>query len=246
MDTDSPKVTVIVVSYNTLDLLRRCLASLRDVHEVIVVDNASQDGSCAMVEAEFPSVRLIRNSLNRGFGAANNQGLASMKGDLALCLNSDACAEPGAISQLASLFSAKDWVAAGGRLLNHDGSEQASCCGTLTLWEVFCEQSLLEKLFPSSTLFSPYWLNSRLNGDGPFEVEQCMGACLMFRPLERFDERFFLYCEDTELCLRLRRHGKIAFLRAAEFHHALGASSAGYRWKAVARYNRGKELYFSL
>lgn len=68
----------------------------------------------------------------------------------------------------------------------------------------------------------------------------------MMRPVERFDERFFLYCEDTELCARLRRHGVILYVPDAEFVHELGASSSAGRWRSVARYNRGKELYFGI
>jgi GT2 family glycosyltransferase len=82
----------------------------------------------------------------------------------------------------------------------------------------------------------------------PTEVAQVMGACLMMRPLERFDERFFLYCEDTDLCKRLRRHGTIVYDGCPpDFVHELGSSSSGEnRWLGVARYNRGKELYFSI
>lgn len=236
-----PKVSAVVVSYNTRGLLRKCLASLGEADEVIVVDNASRDGSAEMVAAEFPRVKLVRNSRNLGFGAANNQGLGVMSCDVALLFNSDAEARPGAIPLLAALFADPTVVAAGGRLVHPDGEEQNSCCSSLTLWAVFCEQTLLEKVSPQ---FSPYWLNHKLVGPGPHEVEQVMGACLMLRPVERFDERFFLYCEDTELCRRLRRHGRVLFLRAAEFEHALGASSCANRWQAVARYNRGKELYF--
>lgn len=246
MEPGVRKVTVIVVSYNTRELLRRCLESVKEAHQVIVVDNASRDGSPEMVEAEFPRVKLIRNHLNRGFGAANNQGLAAMTGDLALLLNSDAVAFPGSVPKLAAVFDDDGVVAAGGRLQGDDGHEQLSCCNALTLWAVVCEQFLFEKLLPFSAVFAPYWLNRRLTGSGPFKVEQCMGACLMMRPVERFDERFFLYCEDTELCHRLRRHGKILFVREAPFGHALGASSSKTRWQAVARYNRGKELYFRL
>jgi GT2 family glycosyltransferase len=237
------RVSAIVVSYNTRELLRRCLSSLGGLHEVIVVDNASLDGSADMVSVEFPRVRLIRNDANRGFGAANNQGLAAMTGDLALLLNSDAAAaDHDAVERLARLFDDPGVVAAGGALLNADGSPQPSAAGKLTLWAVFCEQTYIEKLFPRSALFSPYWKRS----DRRIEVEQVMGACLMMRPLERFDESFFLYCEDTELCERLRKHGRILYEPAARFWHALGASSDGARWKAVARYNAGKERFFLL
>lgn len=239
-----PSVSVVVVSYNTRDLLRECLASLGDAEEVIVVDNSSRDGSAEMVESAFPAVRLIRSERNLGFGPANNRGMDIATGAVVLLLNSDARAKPGAIRTLAKVFDDPSVVAAGGRLLHADGSLQDSCAEPLTLWAVFCEQTYLERLFPNSRLFSPYWKTRRLPEDRPSSVAQVMGACLMLRPVERFDERFFLYCEDTELCQRLARHGTILYVPTAEFVHELGASSSTARWEAVARYNRGKELYF--
>src|SRR5579871_2262954 len=95
-----PKVTVIVVSYNTQAQLRKCLQAIEEEHEVVVIDNASTDGSADMVATEFPRVHLIRNEENVGFGAANNQGLDVAETELVLFLNSDAYAEPGAISRL--------------------------------------------------------------------------------------------------------------------------------------------------
>lgn len=234
-------VSVVIVSYNTRDLLRQCLSSIEPEHEVIVVDNASADGSVEMVRTEFSEAKLIANSANRGFGAANNQGIDVASRQLILLLNSDAWAKPGAIEELASVFDRDEIVAAGGKLLNPDGSLQESTANALTLWAVLCEQFYLEKLF------SPYWRSRRFVASDPLakhETSQVMGACLMFRPLERFDERYFLYCEDTDLCYRLRKHGKIVYVPSAEFFHQLGSSSTANRWKSVARYNRGKELYF--
>lgn len=239
----------VVVSYNTRELLRRCLASLADADEVVVVDNASADGSAEMVEREFPGVRLVRNRENRGFGAANNQGMAAVGADAYLLLNSDAYAEPGAVQRLRDALSLPGVAACGGLLFDPGtGVPQESACGPLTLWAVFCEQSLLEKLFPRSRWLSPYWQSGRLRraGPGPHDVEQVMGACLALRPFERFDERFFLYCEDTELCRRLRRHGRVLYVPEARFGHELGASSSAERWRSVARYNRGKERYFEI
>lgn len=233
-------VSVIEVSFNTIDFLRTCLASLGEADEVIVVDNASHDGSSEMVEREFPGVRLIRNERNLGFGTANNRGIEVASSDLVLLLNSDAYARPEAIRKLAKVFDDPKVVAAGGRLLNPDGTLQNSTAKRLTLWVVFCEQLYLERLFRA------YWTTASLPQDRPSETEQVMGACLMMRPIERFDERFFLYCEDTELCTRLRRHGVILYVPDAEFVHELGASSSAGRWRSVARYNRGKELYFAI
>lgn len=241
-----PRLTVVVVSYNACASLRRCLASLGDADEVIVVDNSSKDGSAAMVEAEFPEFRLIKNDLNRGFGAANNQGMDAATGDIVLLLNCDALVKHRALDAIRKVMEDESIVACGGRLEFPDTRVQASCANRLTLWALFCEQSLLERAFPRSRILSPYWETHRLLA-GPtvekHEIEQVMGACLCLRPVERFDERFFLYCEDTELCRRLHKHGKIVFLPGARFVHELGASSA-QRWEAIARYNRGKELYF--
>ncbi len=235
---------MIVVNYNTEIHLSACLASIvPQAYEVIVVDNASRDGSCEMVLRDFPTVRLIQNTVNRGFGSANNQGMAVASGDLFLLLNSD-CVLKGELSQLAAVFSDAGVVAAGGRLMK-DGIAQNSCCSELTLWRVFCEQMLLERLFRGTPLFDSYWLTPRLvaAGSGAHEVAQVMGACLMLRPEERFDEDFFLYCEDTELCRRLSDNGHILYVDVP-FEHALGASSSGNRGWAIAMYNRGKELYF--
>jgi len=242
------QISVLVVSYNTKAALRRCLGCIEPEHEVVVVDNASVDGSPEMVREEFPHVKLIANPGNVGFGPANNQASAAAKGELHLYLNSDAYAEPGAIQRLAEVFQDSTIVAAGGRLLNMDGSLQASTANRLTLWAVFCEQLYLEKLFPKSRLASPYWNTTRLVEEPvSADTEQVMGACLMVRAgLERFDERYFLYCEDTDLCLRLRRHGRIVYVKNASFTHELGTSSSGDPLRGVIRYNWGKELYFRI
>ncbi len=238
----SSRVTVVIVSFNTCDLLRRCLRCIEPEHEIVVVDNASSDGSADMVAREFPGVRLIRNDQNRGFGGANNQGIDVASRELVLLLNSDAFAKPGAIGRLAEAFDDPTIVAAGGKLLNEDGTRQASTARELTLWAAFCEQLWLEKAFPGSRVLSPYWLEP----SGEQDVPQVMGACLMMRKLERFDDRYFLYCEDTDLCHRMACHGRIRYVPDAEFVHLLGSSSHANRWLAVARYNRGKELYFAI
>ena len=227
----------MIVSFNTREKLRRCLSCVEPDYEVIVVDNNSGDGSADMVAADFPKVHLIRNPKNEGFGAANNVGASVATREWVLFLNSDAYAKPGAIARLAT--DAGDAVCAGGRLLNLDGTIQESVAGPLTLWNVFLEQTMLEKLAKR------YWRTP--HGNDIVEVEQVMGAAMLVRREHaRFDERFFMYCEDTELCLRLRKLGRIVYCPQAEFEHELGSSSADRRWLAVARYNRGKELFFSI
>ncbi|MCG9896082.1 MAG: hypothetical protein MH204_11470, partial [Fimbriimonadaceae bacterium] len=104
----------------------------------------------------------------------------------------------------------------------------------------------LEKLFFWAKPLSPYWETQRLmSAQGNIhEVEQVMGAAMLFKPHLKFDEDFFLYCEDTDFCHRMGRLGSIYWVKDAVFEHALGASSRLFRWETVARYNRGKELFF--
>ena len=239
--------SIIIVSFNTKDKLQACLSCLdTSKYEVIVVDNASKDDSVAMVQTEFPAVKLIESKTNLGFGPANNIGLDQALGELVLFLNSDAYASPGSVEKLTEVFADQSIVAAGGKLLNLDGSLQESVAEELTLLNVLLEQLYLERL---ARLFGAgYWRTTRLPQDKVSEVNQVMGACLMMRKScgERFDERFFLYCEDTEICVRLKKHGKIVYVPQAEFTHELGSSSSNNRWLAVARYNLGKELYFRI
>lgn len=216
------------------------------------MDNASADGSADMVASQFPHVTLIRSDRNLGFGPANNLGCTKTHGDAVLFLNSDAYAEPGAIDKLASVLDQSDVVAVGGRLLNPDGSLQGSTANELTLWSVFCEQTLLEKAFPNSRFFSPYWTTLRFGDrEEPWPSPQLMGASLMVRaeggkPIEEFDPRYFLYCEDTDLCKRLSALGRLLYVPAARFTHDLGSSSGRDPAMGVIRYNRGKELYFRI
>ena len=262
----SPLVSVVIVSYNTVEKLRRCLGCLEHEHETIVVDNGSIDGSAEMVRAEFPGVHLIEAGENLGFGRANNLGAAVATGELVLFLNSDCYAEPGSIRRLAATFEDLSVSGAGGRLLNLDGSLQNSTANRMSLRAVLWEQTFLERLWPI------YWTTKRLEREAVREwehqlaargghrgdprddfsvvvpTEQVMGACLMCRRVSfpGFDERFFLYMEDTMLCDALGEIGQIVWNYHATFVHELGASSSGAWWRGVARYNAGKELYFRL
>jgi GT2 family glycosyltransferase len=248
----APEVSVIIVSYNTRELLRECIESILCEQgdglavEVIVVDNASADGSAAMVAERFPQARLIANPDNRGFGAACNQGLEVAQGRYALILNADIRAQPGAQQRLVEFMDAHpDAAVCGGQLRYPDGRIQPSCARDLTLWWVFCEQSMLAKLFPRTRLFGGYW-RTHWDLSATIETEQVMGACMMLRrPFPRFDEDYFLYCEDTDLCYRVRQAGgRIYYVHDAVFVHHLGASGEPQRAQMVIYYNCGKERYF--
>ena len=247
MKQKSLTLSIVIVSFNTKEKLRHCLSCLElDRHEIIVVDNASKDNSPELVKLEFPTVILIENDQNVGFGRANNLGIDRSTGDLILYLNSDAYVKPGAIEELVDAFQNEQVIAAGPKLLNMDGSLQESVAGPLTLTNVFLEQTYLDAI--ARKIGKGYWRTRTVQNEPVSDVDQVMGACMMMRSKsnQKFDERFFLYCEDTELCYRLSSLGKIVYVRNAEVTHELGSSSIDSRWKSVARYNLGKELYFRI
>ena len=265
-------VSVVVVSYNTREKLHRCLSCIESEHEIIVVDNGSIDGSTEMVRTEFPDVKLIEAGATLGFGRANNRGVELATRDLVLFLNSDCYAEIGSIRKLAKVFDDLNVSGAGGRLMNLDGSLQDSTANRMTLLAVLWEQTFLERLWPiywtTKKLYAEadaMWEEALLGASshsedaepsdefaGDFSVivptHQVMGACLMCRrtSFPAFDERFFLYMEDTKLCDDLNELGEVVWHYHAPFIHELGASSAGEWWRGVARYNAGKELYFEI
>lgn len=252
-----PVLSIIIVNWNTREHLQACLRSVfacppAEPFEVWVVDNASSDGSAEMVRQQFPQVHLIANSENLGYGRANNQALRQAQGEFALVLNSDIEVMPGALQALIDFMREHpEAQAAGGQLILPDGRIQPSCSQRLTLWAVFCEQTLLAKAFPRSRLFGSYNL-TWWSYDSVREVEQVVGACLLLRrqadgsfPL--FDERYFMYAEDTELCHRIRRAGgRIYYVPHAKFKHHLGASSEqeSIRAEMVKAYNRSRILFF--
>ncbi len=252
-----PELDIIIVNWNTEDHLRRCLESLKQpLYEgrvkVTVVDNASADGSVQMVQAEFPWVELIASETNLGFGRANNLALKQADGEFALLLNSDIVAYEGAIeAMLAQMRANPRCGALGGRLILPSGRTQSSVGEMLNLWWLFCEQSLLAKVFPRTKLFGGYnytWWDYESNR----QVKQVVGACLMMRRMADgqfplFDDRYFMYAEDTELCDRIAKAGlELHYTPKARFRHELGASSeqAEVRTSMIAHYNISRLLFF--
>ncbi len=246
------QVSIVIVNYNTLGLLRDCLNSLMSTEgrmcEVIVVDNYSTDGSAQMVTNEFPDVHIIRNSQNAGFAKATNQGIRIAKGKHLLLLNSDTIVRPNAIDAMAAFMEANSFV--GGvacKLLNEDGTIQAS------ISKQPGPMLLLFRLLGVSRLISSdrtrRWLARYLGvvlgktarsylapyvaGESPVEIENVSAACLMLRKeamdkVGLLDERFFMYLEDVDYCLRLRQAGwKLFYLPMVEIIHLSGRSSGG-------------------
>lgn len=243
------ELSVIIVNWNTRDLLRRCLESIAAAvsglaHEVIVVDNASTDGSGEMVKERFPAVRLIENPENRGFGAANNQALGIMAGKYALLLNSDAMLAENAVPELMACMENHPRAAmACGQLLNADGSRQNSIAVFPTLLTLMANMPLLEYLFPRR------FPGKRRNYAQPVEVDSGVGACLMVRreaiaAVGMFDERYFFFFEETDWAYRMRRAGwKVLHVPAAFIYHLQG-QSIGRNLRSRIEFYRSRYQFF--
>jgi N-acetylglucosaminyl-diphospho-decaprenol L-rhamnosyltransferase len=217
MRVDSPaasRIAVVIVSYNTASLLGRCLdavvGQVSPGDRVVVVDNASTDGSAGTARASFPRVELIESALNRGFGAGCNLGIEATDTPYVLLLNPDCVLSPGSIDGLRRFMDTHPRAAvAGGRLRYGDGTFQHSAFRFPTLWQVFLD------------LFPLHWrvTESSLNGRYPrewdgraFQVDHPLGALMCVRraaidDVGLFDEGYFMYAEEVDWCLRFKRAG---------------------------------------
>jgi len=242
-------VSVIIVNWNTRELLKNCLESIfqtvREMaFEVLVVDNASTDGSVEMVRRDFPRVLLITNPENRGFGAANNQALRIMQGRYALLLNSDTVLTERAVYHLFSFMEAHPEAAmACGQLLNANGSKQHSFANFPTLVTLMTNAPLLEVLFPRR------YPSKRYTYKEPIEVDSGIGACLMVRKAAMdqvglFDERYFFFFEETDWAYAMHRAGWKTFHVPAALIYHLQGQSIGANVRSRIEFYRSRYQYF--
>lgn len=222
-------VSIIILSYNTKKLLIECLTALplkrKDI-EVIVVDNGSTDGSAEAVARRFPGVYLIRNLVNTGFSAGNNQGMKVAKGKYFFLLNSDAVASEAAIDKLVLYLDRHpEMGAVTPKVILPDGGIDLACHrGIPTPWRALTYFLKLEQLAPNFKPFAGYH-QTYLNFDKAHEIEATAATALMVRAkvikeVGGFDERFFFYAEDLDWCKRVGDEGwKIAYLPEAEVLH---------------------------
>jgi hypothetical protein len=211
-------VSIVIVSYESRQLLARCLAALaadtarRVTAETIVVDQASQDGTVAWLAAEHPDVRVVALSENVGFGAGNNRGAAVAQGRWLLLLNSDAFVRPGAVDELVRFGDARPAAGAvGPKLLWPDGRLQRSCRRFPTVFRLATEYLYLRKLAPRSRALNGFYCGEFAH-DAVRRVDWLTGACLLVRRdlyerLGGFDEDFFLYSEEVDLLARASQLG---------------------------------------
>ncbi len=240
-------LSVIIVSWHVRDLLRRCLQSVvtgaqlspeEDAYrigdwevEILVVDNASTDGSPEMVRDEFPHVHLVANNENRGFTAANNQGLTLSRGRYLLLLNPDAEIVGDALTTMLDYAEAnKDVGALGPRLLNPDGSTQSSRRRFPTFGTALVESTLVQEWWQDNQILRRYYMADTAD-DAVQRVDWVVGACLLvrrqaFEQVGGLDEEFFMYSEELDWCRRIKAAGwGIVYLPTAAIIHHEGKSS---------------------
>jgi N-acetylglucosaminyl-diphospho-decaprenol L-rhamnosyltransferase len=241
-------LSIVIVSWNSRVELAACVSSLLKFtsvdFEVIVVDNASSDGSAELIRSAFPSARLIRNSTNLGFARACNQGMACARGRHILLLNSDTYVADDAIGRAVRLLESRpDIGMLGVELCFPNGRRQHTAARALGIRQSLLERLWLYKLLPTErraeALLGGYWEENR-----EIEVDWLAGAFLLFRRelFERsggFDERFFMYGEDSEWCMRLGKLGfKILYAPRVGVVYHTGAVSAHAVWTEKERLRR--------
>ena len=255
----TPEVTIIVVNFNTGEETIACVASaLHDLgavrSEVFVVDNASSDGSAQRLGGD-PAITLIANETNRGFGAAVNQAARQAKAPLLWILNPDCRVLPGAYGALLdTLERHSECAIAAPQLLNADGSTQASARGEPDAWTgLFGRHGLMTKLFPQSAAARRNLPAADLVASGvdSAEVPWVMGAAMLVRrePFDRvgrFDENYFLYWEDADLCRRLRIAGcTTRYVPRARVRHPGGTSAKTASALAIRAFHQSAYRYYA-
>jgi GT2 family glycosyltransferase len=249
-------LSIIIVNWNTKDLLSQCIDSIkthtkRISFETIVVDNFSSDRSAEMVEESFPDVRLIKNKQNRGFGKANNQGLAEADGKYILFLNSDIVVSEDCLDEVFDFMEQNPDIGASScKLTFPDGTLQHSCRKFPDFKTFFLMLLGLRVFFPNMKTFRDYlmldWDHSDLK-----EVDQIMGSFMFTRKdvldqVGSFDERYWMYFEEVDLCLRIKKAGwKIVHYPYVSAVHFLSKSAE--QWgeaKRIIEFQKSLLKYF--
>lgn len=248
-------LSITICSWNTLDDLRACLASLRAAKdeanfEVIVIDNASRDGSADMAEAEFPEFRTLRQAVNLGFTGGHNLAIKERRGRHVALLNSDTVVHPGAIRAVTSYMEAHPEVGiVGPKLLNPDGSLQLSCRTFPNPVAAAFRNTFLGRLFPKNRYTREYLMED-WDHQSPREVDWLSGAAMFIRKevIDRvgvLDDQLFMFCEDVDLCKRAWQGGfKVVYVPDGVVTHAIGHSTSQVANKMIVRFHRSMFRYY--
>ncbi len=242
-------ISFVIVNWNTKNLLLDCLTSVYKTAknismEIWVVDNASNDGSVEAVKRFYPDVKIIQNTKNLGFAAANNRAFKRMNGRYAVLLNTDTVLTKGAVESIYDFMENNpDAGMACGQLLNSDGSKQNSIANFPGLMHLLLNETLLRILFPVR------YPSKRKEYKSPIEVDSCIGACIMVRKKTMnhagfLDEDYFFFFEETDWARRIKQSGwKIYFIPTARIIHFQG-QSVGHNIRSRILYYTSRYTYF--
>jgi N-acetylglucosaminyl-diphospho-decaprenol L-rhamnosyltransferase len=252
----SPELSIVIVNYNTRELLRACLLSIQRSEapppfELFVVDNASTDDSARMVASEFPDVQLIESGINGGYARANNLAIQRSRGRYLLLLNPDTELPPSALRAMVEFMEAHPEAgAAGPKLVRLDGSLDLACRRSFPSPEVSFYRMLgLSAMFPRSRRFGRYNL-TYLDPDEPAEVDSVVGAFMIVRAEAAsqaglLDEAFFMYGEDLDWAYRIKSRGwKVLYNPGVVVLHHKGASSRRRSQRTIVEFYRAMHVFY--
>ncbi|MCA8943496.1 MAG: glycosyltransferase family 2 protein [Planctomycetes bacterium] len=250
----APVLSVVVLSWNTKELTLACLGALRadptrQLREIIVIDNASHDGSADAIAEAYPEVVLVRNEENRGYSGGNNQGVRIAEGKFVCLLNSDTEVRPGALDQLVEFLEQHPgYGAVGPRLVSPDGSIQTACMRFPGLLTAIVFDTIWGKFPPGKWIQDRYFMRG-FDHRSSRDVDQPPGACLVMHRAEYeqvggLDEELWLFFNDVDLCRRLWRSGRrIRYFAEAEVMHHEGASTKSFA-AFVTMWHRNRMAYY--
>lgn len=254
------KISVVIVNYNSGEELTECVRSLLHssvTSEIVVVDNASRDGSIALLKKEVHSlenyIKIIENKENSGFAAGCNKGISVSSGESILLLNPDCTVLPDTLENLyTALFAHTKTGMVGGVILNHDGTEQRGCRRAIpTPWTAFVNSFGLRRLsFLGKNVFNDFRKDGDVLPGEPLAVEAISGACMLVKrealaSVGLLDEGYFLHCEDLDWCLQFQRKGwKILFIPDARLYHSKGSCSTSHPYWVETQKHKGMVRFF--
>jgi GT2 family glycosyltransferase len=250
-----PELSIVIVTWNSRSDIERCLHSLtasgtRTSMEILVVDNASADGTAAYVREAFPGVALLANETNTGFAAGNNRALHVARGRFVLLLNPDTFVHVGALDALVAFMNESPAVwACGPPVFNADGSPQRTGIRFPGIWNLLVESLFLDRMFPRTRLFGGH--RELYHDPGlPRTVDYVQGSCLLVRRtamdrIGNLDEGFFMYFEETDWCRRMKEAGgEVSYVPGPGIIHYGGGATGHYDEARLLSYHRSLLRFF--
>jgi len=254
-DKKKKELTISIVTYNSLDFLKECLESIFKNpplvdYGIIVVDNASEDGTSEFIKKNYPAVTLISNTKNIGFAAANNQAIKNSDSRYIVLINSDCEVYGGSLDNLMEFMDKNAGAGiAGPKIINSDGTTQLSCRRFPSLLDA-AAHNILGDIFPGNPFTKKYKL-AGVSRDKPFKVDWVSGSCMIIRrkALEdtgELDEKYFMYIEDVDMCYRMWQKGWVVYYypEAEIMHHAGGSTGRGRCEKIKSGFRMQRSAFY--